>query len=145
MSNKNHEKWQGELRRSLEREAFNEKYECLICGKKENLHIHHLIYTEDKEGFFNPKYWRILCISCHGQTPTKNTGRPKKVKTKLITLKARYCKNCKSIFIPRIREQRFCKKECQEKFWRKDWHDKHDETIFKERLERLEKEAGIKV
>jgi len=64
-------KWQFELRRKLEHEAFNEKYKCFICGKKENLHIHHLIYTNDKEGFFNPKYWRILCANCHAKTPRK--------------------------------------------------------------------------
>jgi len=138
--NNNRKKWQGELRRSLEREAFNEKYECLVCGKKENLHIHHLIYAGDKEGFFNPKYWRILCESCHGQTPTKNRGRPRKIKKQVEPLRAMFCKNCNNIFTPKINEQKFCKRECQVKYGRKDWRNKHDETIFKKRLDKIEQQ-----
>ena len=62
----NRVKWQSELRRKEERLAFNEKYECYCCGIKENLEIHHLIYTGFKEDFFNKKYWMILCEEHHG-------------------------------------------------------------------------------
>ena len=141
MDNDNRKKWQAELRRSLERKAFNEKYECLICGKKENLHIHHLIYTEDKEGFFNPRYWRILCVNCHGQTPKRYKTRPEKIKKKLIVLELRSCKNCTHDFMPKREEQRFCKRECQKEYWRKVFHDK---PAFNKRLEKVEKKLGIK-
>lgn len=73
--NKMNRNWQNELRKKLEREAFNEKYECLICKKRENLHIHHLIYCENKEDYFNPNYWRILCKNCHAKTPKEKLKR----------------------------------------------------------------------
>lgn len=91
MNNNGRKKWQGELRRSLEREAFNEKHECFICSKKENLHVHHLIYTGNKEDFFNPRYWRMLCINCHAQTPVKNRGRPKKPRESKVISFCDYC------------------------------------------------------
>ncbi len=47
----NRERWQKQLRKQLEREAFNEKYRCCICGAKEKLEIHHLLYTGNKEDF----------------------------------------------------------------------------------------------
>jgi len=61
----NKSRWQHQLRKKLERDAFNEKYECYCCGIKETLEIHHLIYTGDKVGFFNKKYWLILCEEHH--------------------------------------------------------------------------------
>lgn len=72
---KNKERWQHELRHKLEREAFNQKYKCHCCGKKDDLHIHHLLYTGDKEGFFDKRYWLILCQEHHmkagGKLPRK--------------------------------------------------------------------------
>jgi len=58
-------RWQAQLRRELEREAFQEKYECYICGRKMELEIHHLIYTDEKEDFFDPRFWLILCKEHH--------------------------------------------------------------------------------
>lgn len=96
--------WQGRLRRKLEREAFNEKYKCFICSKKERLQVHHLLYTGNEEDFFNPKYWRILCIGCHAKTPK---GKKSKNKTKIfinhcavcgkempLPYKRKYCDYC---------------------------------------------------
>lgn len=106
MNNNDQKKWQGELRRSLEREAFNEKHKCFICSKKENLHVHHLIYTENKKDFFNPKYWRVLCMSCHAQTPKPRKQSKKSTQSKIISLcdycgkiiktphKRKYCDYC---------------------------------------------------
>jgi len=68
MNNLN-KKWQTELRRKLEREAFNEKYKCFICGKKKDLHIHHLVYSNIKEEFFDPNSYTFLCKNCHAKTP----------------------------------------------------------------------------
>lgn len=67
--NNSNKKWQTELRRKLEREAFNEKYECFVCGKKEGLHIHHLVYSTIKEEYFDPNSYTFLCINCHAKTP----------------------------------------------------------------------------
>ena len=97
----NYQKWQIELRKKLEREAFNEKYKCFICGKKEKLHIHHLIYTENKEDYFNPVYLRILCSSCHARTPKLR----KKIK-KYIQL----CPSCFEYFITKDLTINLCPK-----------------------------------
>lgn len=61
--------WQNRLRRKLEREAFEDKYECRICGKRKKLHVHHLIYVDDEELFGDPRYWVILCDECHNIQP----------------------------------------------------------------------------
>lgn len=58
-------KWQSELRRSLENEAFVNKYPCIRCGAKKDIHIHHLMYTGEKKYFFNKRFWAPLCQKCH--------------------------------------------------------------------------------
>jgi len=141
MDNNDRRKWQGELRRSLERKAFNEKYECLSCGKKEHLHIHHLIYTYSKEDFLNPSYWRILCKNCHALVPKKYKTKLKKIKKPLLIFESRNCKDCGNEFIPKKEDQKFCKRQCQKDYWRKVFHDK---PAFNKRLDRVEKELGIK-
>lgn len=57
--------WQTTLRHQLESKAFAEKYPCIRCGVKENIHIHHLLYTGNKEEFFDPRFWVPLCQKCH--------------------------------------------------------------------------------
>lgn len=115
-------KWQGELRRKLEREAFNEKYECLICRKKENLHIHHLIYVEDKEVFFDQKYWRILCRNCHAKTPKKSEENKILDNPNIIEKDSPYviiCDCCKKEFSSLNPTRVFCA-DCL-RFWIGNW------------------------
>jgi predicted nucleic-acid-binding Zn-ribbon protein len=57
--------WQLELRSRLEKEAFLEKYPCIRCGSKDKIHIHHLLYTGEKEDFFDKRFWVPLCERCH--------------------------------------------------------------------------------
>lgn len=101
--------WQRELRESLRTEAFNEKHKCFICGRKEKLHIHHLVYTENKEDFFDPRFWRMLCVTCHANTPKGNSVKKvgsskiisfcdycgKKIKHKY---KRKYCEYCLLVY-----------------------------------------------
>jgi len=92
----NRAKWQSELRRKLEREAFNEKYKCFICGRKDNLHIHHLVYSNIKEEFFDPSSYVILCKYCHGKVPRGTkviTGIERGYQGNLST-----CENCEHMF-----------------------------------------------
>jgi len=126
MKNTNN-KWQGELRRKLEREAFNEKYKCFICGKKENLHIHHLIYTGNKEDYFNPKYWKILCASCHAKTPKTEGGELRKSEIlnnpNLLEKESPYiikCDCCKKTFLSLTPGRKLCN-YCHA-IWMGKWH-----------------------
>lgn len=63
--------WQNELRSKLERGAFSDKYPCIRCGSKKNINVHHLLYTGDKEDFFDPRFWVPLCQECHGFAHSK--------------------------------------------------------------------------
>jgi len=57
------EQRQRQLRRKLEKIAFDNYYQCAICGSHEDLEIHHLDY--DIANFDDPHSYIIVCKKCH--------------------------------------------------------------------------------
>jgi len=56
------------------------------------------------------------------------------------------CKYCKKIFAPKVEWQKFCpeekgKQSCHDKYWKEVYREK---TAFNKRLEKVEKELGIR-
>lgn len=41
-------------------------YKCSLCGRKNNLQVHHKIYLKDKMAWeYKDKYLEVLCNECH--------------------------------------------------------------------------------
>ena len=61
-------------------------------------------------------------------------------------LEDRPCKHCKEIYTPVVEWQKFCPKKkdeesCHDKHWKEVYREK---SAIKKRLDRIEKELGIK-
>ncbi len=61
-------------------------------------------------------------------------------------LEDRPCKYCKKIFTPKVDWQKFCpkkegEKSCHDKYWTDVYRDR---AVTNKRLEKIEKELGIK-
>ena len=56
-------------------------------------------------------------------------------------LEDRPCKGCKVIYTPKVEWQKFHNKDCHDKHWKGVYRDK---AAVNKRLERVEKELGIK-
>jgi transcription elongation factor Elf1 len=63
LSKDDYAKLHRDLRRKLERKAFNEKYCCASCGAKNSLEIH--IPNPDLRLKDQPGFYQILCSACH--------------------------------------------------------------------------------
>jgi peptide subunit release factor 1 (eRF1) len=56
-----------QIRRRLEKEAFNKVHSCHRCGSQENLEIH--IPVCNPALINQPYFYEILCKTCHDKIP----------------------------------------------------------------------------
>lgn len=63
LSQPDYAKLHRDLRRQLERQAFNAHYACHRCGSHHDLQIH--IPNPDPALQHHPGFYRILCKACH--------------------------------------------------------------------------------
>jgi len=93
-----------------------------LWEKRKFTHSSHLIYTDNKEDFFNPKYWRVLCATCHAKTPNKFKKMGYLKNPNVIEKDSPYkiiCDCCKKPFLSLNPYRKFCN-FCH-KFWAGNW------------------------
>ena len=79
---------------------FAEQSECIICGSKENLNVHHVNHaSSDDEEYARKSNVVVLCRSCHEKY---HNTYPNSTPLTLLKFTKEECKECKRDYELRI-------------------------------------------